>query len=71
MNEWIGIDERLPCRNTLVAWVKMNNPAKNGINKKWISKVDDILWADRWDGYHVSITNIDATHWMPLPELPK
>ncbi len=71
MSEWIGVDKILPRKNTLVAWIKMNNPIENGINKKWISRVDDVLWADRHDGYHVNITDIDATHWMPLPEPPK
>ena len=71
MSEWISVDKMLPEKNTLVAWIKMNNPFENGINKKWISKVDDVLWVDRHDGYHVNIIDIDATHWMPLPEPPQ
>lgn len=69
--EWISVDDKLPGPNELVAWLKMNNPIKNGISKKWISKVDGICWADCHDGYRRKVADIDATHWMPLPEPPK
>ena len=71
MSEWISVKDELPNRNTLVAWLKMCNQVRNGIQKKWISKVDDIHWADNSCGNHVKLENIDATHWMPLPEPPK
>ena len=69
MVEWISVTDRLPERDMLVAWIKVHQ--RNGILEKWISQVDGICWAGCHDGYHRKIENIDATHWMPLPEPPK
>jgi len=69
MSEWISVDDDLPKKNTIVAWIKLH--PRNGILNKWISIVDDIGWSGCHDGYHRNIKDIDATHWMPLPEPPE
>lgn len=71
MSEWISVKDQLPVKNTMVAWIKMNNPLKNGINKKWISSVDDVGFSENHDGHCKNIIDIDATHWQPLPKPPK
>jgi len=66
--EWISVKDRLPKRDALVAWVKVHQ--RNGVLEKWISQVDGICWADCHDGYHRKIEDIDATHWILLPDPP-
>ena len=71
MSEWISVEDRFPKKNTLVAWLKMNKPIGNGVNKQWISMVDSVCFAGNHDGYHKAVDQIDATHWQPLPEPPQ
>ena len=68
---WISVEDGLPENNTLVAWLKMNNPINNGINKKWVSRVDSVGFAENHNGYHKKLKDVDANYWMPLPEPPQ
>ena len=67
---WISVEDRLPKKNSLVAWIKMNDPIKNGVNKRWVSKIDDVGFSENHDGYSKNLSDIDATHWVQLPDLP-
>lgn len=63
---WFTMQERLPSRNQNVVF---HTRSENGhVYKKWVSRVDDIGWADDHDGYHKALRNLSATNWYPLPD---
>lgn len=62
MNEWISVEDRLPCQDK---WVLLSNG-----NKIWLGQLDNHYNKDFYckcclENFH------GVSHWMPLPELPK
>jgi len=60
-DKWISVDERLPRNKVCVFAVR-----KNCTGQPYYAAFVDGQWKDL-----VSNTNIEVTHWMPLPDPPK
>lgn len=70
MCEWISVKERLPDKRTTVLFATRNNPAVyrgrySGTGDKQTHYFTTRIGRSNSGGTYA------ATHWMPLPELPK
>lgn len=70
MCEWISVKERLPDKRTTVLFASRNNPAV--YRGRYIATGDkQAHYFTTRIGRSNSGGTYAATHWMPLPELPK
>lgn len=71
MNEWIGVDERLPTPDTRVLVAFTNGRIEFGSYGPW---TDGMGWSQpakwHWHGDGQWNRDLIVTHWMPLPPQP-
>lgn len=75
---WTAMSERHPGKNQNVVFQIRSENGYAG--KQWVSKVDEIGWANDFDGYHKPLkasdalctkkplTTVSATHWFPIAD---
>lgn len=78
MNEWIRVKDKLPDDSEIILAINMNlKPKDSGwkvvkyccfVDGKF---VDDAYWEEWCEKKQDFCAVIEATHWMPLPEVPE